>query len=160
MSEKKLSRWRGLFEDGSENLDPKKIAIPAGFKRPENIQDMIQRALRGAARAAEAGGFETPEESDDFEVGDDFDPSIPMESEFFSPHELVFDQEIGRELPQEVKREVDARRAEFDTFVREKWKPKRKRKASPEGSGPSPKKVFKKKRQESDEDYDAPESDD
>lgn len=59
------------------------MAPPVGFNRrpPLHIQirEMVQREL--SARA-EAEGFETAEEADDFDVGDDFDPSSPYEHDF------------------------------------------------------------------------------
>lgn len=73
--------------DGSETLDDTPVAIPLRIKKLANdtnrIRDIIRQEM---SRAAEAQGLETFEESDDFDVGDDFDPT--------SPYELDFDQEV------------------------------------------------------------------
>lgn len=84
-----------IDEQGREILDNTPVAMPAGFERPESIHDKIKRMIRSERLAQEAqqAGFETPEEADDFDIGDDYDPR--------SPYELDFDQE-QRELRQGV----------------------------------------------------------
>lgn len=72
---------------GNEIPDNTPIEIPLGYKVPETLQQQMQRMIRSEAMAqyARAQGAETFEESNDFDVGDDEDPS--------SIHELD-DQEI------------------------------------------------------------------
>lgn len=80
-----------LDQNGSEIPDPTPVAIPAGFKEPESLENMIRRLVRADdfRRAADQEGFETFEEAEDFEIDDDsFDPS--------SPYEEVFDPVLGR----------------------------------------------------------------
>lgn len=73
-------------EQGRELPDPTPVEIPVGFQRPESLQEQIKRLVRTELSAqAQAEGFESFEEADDFEVGDDYDPS--------SPHELDDAQE-------------------------------------------------------------------
>lgn len=75
-------------EQGRELPDPTPVEIPVGFSRPESLQDQIKRLIRTElSMDAQAGGFESFEEADDFDVGDDFDPS--------SPHELDDAQEAA-----------------------------------------------------------------
>lgn len=68
---------------GKEYPSPIPMEPPLGYvpAKPlhEQIRDMVQREL---SRAAEREGFETMEESDDFEVDDDFDPATPYEQIF------------------------------------------------------------------------------
>lgn len=67
-------------ERGREILDDKPAALPVGFQRPPSLQDQIRSLVRNElSRRASDQGFETFEESDDFEVGDDFDPKSPWE---------------------------------------------------------------------------------
>lgn len=74
-----------LDENGWEIPDPNPVAIPAGFKRPETLAEQVQRLVRTSiSRQAEAEGYETWEEANDFDVDDDFDPTTPYE-EFFDP---------------------------------------------------------------------------
>lgn len=76
---------------GHEVPDPTPLEIPAGFKRPETLQEQIKRLIRGSlSEYAEMHGHETFEEAEDFEVDDDFDPS--------SPFEVFFDPVIGKEI--------------------------------------------------------------
>jgi len=67
-----------------EILDPTPLALPVGLKQPPTLQEQIRRMIRSEElrRAAEAAGHETFEESDDFEVGDDYDPKSPYEETF------------------------------------------------------------------------------
>lgn len=74
-----------LHTDGREIHDPDQIELPAGFDRPPTLQEQIQRCLRGhLSEQAQAQGMETFEESQDFDIPDDFelDPNITV-------HEMV-----------------------------------------------------------------------
>lgn len=58
-------------QKGREIPDPTPLAIPAGLKKPESMQDMIRRFVRiEASRIAQAEGYESFDEADDFEVDD------------------------------------------------------------------------------------------
>lgn len=65
----------GRHKDGKEYLDDTPVAIPAGFKKPESIHEMIRRYIRSEQFASkmQAQGKETEEEANDFEVGDEED---------------------------------------------------------------------------------------
>lgn len=83
-----------LDENGWEHGSPEPIEIPAGFKRPETLQEQIKRLIRAASDEAASQGLETFEEAEDFNVDDDFDPS--------TPYEVFFDPVLNREVtPQE-----------------------------------------------------------
>lgn len=68
---------------GKEYPNPIPMEAPLGFieQKPlhEQIRDMVKNEL---SRQAEAEGFETMEEADDFDVDDDFDPTTPFELPF------------------------------------------------------------------------------
>lgn len=76
-----------LDEHGRELPDPTPIAPPVGFRRQPSLAEQIRAMVRSERlrQEAEAQGFETFEEADDFEVGDDYDPTSPYE-EVFDPH--------------------------------------------------------------------------
>lgn len=87
----KVDTYPELDEHGHEVPDPRPMRIPAGFKRPETLAEQVQRLVRThVSRLAEAQGAETFEESEDFDVGDDEDPS--------TPYETHFDPLIGKDL--------------------------------------------------------------
>lgn len=65
-------------EFGEELPDSTPIAKPVRFNRPGSTLDEIRRNLGLAQKLAEETGHESFEEADDFEVGDDFDPSHPF----------------------------------------------------------------------------------
>lgn len=78
------TRSRRLTEDGQEILDPTPVAPPVGFVRQPSLAEQIRQMVRSEKLAleAEAAGFETFEEADDFNVGDDYDPRSPFEEHF------------------------------------------------------------------------------
>lgn len=65
----------GTHKDGKEYLDPTPLSVPAGFKRPESIHEMIKRYIRTEQfrEKAEAAGVDTEAEANDFEVEDEED---------------------------------------------------------------------------------------
>lgn len=77
----------GRKEIGKEFPNPVPMAPPLGFvPQPpiwEQIRAMVKREM---SQVAEAEGFESEEEANDFDVGDDFDPSTPYEEEFEPEH--------------------------------------------------------------------------
>lgn len=68
---------------GKEYPNPVPMEPPLGFvpQKPlhEQIRDMVAQQL---SQVAHDEGLETAEEADDFDVGDDYDPSSPWELEF------------------------------------------------------------------------------
>jgi len=75
---------KGLTADNRyEQPDPRPLAVPVGFHRPPSLADTVGRLVRSQLLAQEAArqGFETPEEADDFEVGDDYEPLSPYEND-------------------------------------------------------------------------------
>lgn len=79
-------RLRGAYIDphGREINDPTPVAPPAGISRELNLIEQIRLAVRSErmAEAARSRGLETFEESEDFDVDDDYDPSSPWENDF------------------------------------------------------------------------------
>lgn len=60
------------------------VAPPVGYVKQPSLAERIRAMVRSEhlRQAAEAGGYETFEESEDFEVGDDYDPRSPYEEQF------------------------------------------------------------------------------
>lgn len=69
---------------GAEILDPTPIAPPIGYKRQPTMVEHIRAMVRNERLAQELAeqGVETFEESDDFDIGDDYDPRSPWENDF------------------------------------------------------------------------------
>lgn len=81
----------GLDELGRELPDGVPMAPPVGYKSGPTLQDTILHMLRHQTlrAAADAEGFDSPEEADDFNIEDDpLDPATEYEAEFFSEDEL------------------------------------------------------------------------
>lgn len=76
-----------IGKDGREYGDDTPIAPPVGYKRQPTMVEIIRSQVRDAllARDLAAQGVETFEEADDFEIGDDYDPSTPYENDFDPP---------------------------------------------------------------------------
>lgn len=82
-----------LDENGHEVGDPIPVAPPVGLtRRPtmaEQIQTMIRREM---SNRAQAEGFETFDEAEDFDIDDDpLDPRTPYEAVFDPPQQKEID---------------------------------------------------------------------
>lgn len=105
-----------IDENGNEMPNPAPMEIPVGMKRPPTLQEQIQRVMRSelSQRAMEEG-FETYEESIDFDVTDEFETSEPdsqytvVEEEFVEPAKPSMENEPPPEVPAEP---VDVPKAE------------------------------------------------
>lgn len=79
-------RFLKLFNSKGEYLpDSRPISLPVGIGRPPTLAEQVARLVRSEdfRKAAEAQGFETFEEADDFDVDDDpRDPLTPYEEHF------------------------------------------------------------------------------
>lgn len=89
MKQMKEERWvhpkgKNLTAGGAEIPDPVPTAPPVGYERPVSFFDQVRDMIRSDAlrRAAAQVGAETEEEADDFDVGDDYDPTSPYEYDF------------------------------------------------------------------------------
>lgn len=73
-----------LDEFGREIPDPTPMAPPVGYSRAPTMVEIIRQQIQGERLKAEAAamGKESWEEADDFDVGDDYDPSSPWEEQF------------------------------------------------------------------------------
>ncbi len=73
-----------LNQDGHEMPSDKPLAIPAGFQIPETLNEQVARLVRHERfnQAMGEGDQDTFDEADDFNIGDDFDPSSPFEQVF------------------------------------------------------------------------------
>lgn len=76
-----------LDKRGRELLDGTPMAPPIGYKKQPSMIDNIRNMVRSEVLRShvESAGFETFEEADDFDVGDDYDPTSPYEIDFDPP---------------------------------------------------------------------------
>ncbi|QXP07974.1 MAG: hypothetical protein [Arizlama microvirus] len=105
---KRVKDWVAKFdEEGREIPDPTPHSLAVGFRKPETIDEKILRLVksREMQRDLEAQGYETFEDAEDFDVGDDFDPQ--------TPYELVFDPGLGRDVTRAEKAFLDSSRNQF-----------------------------------------------
>lgn len=96
-----------LDDSGREIPDGKSLRMPSGMERPETLAEQVRRLVRTEwSRQAAEQGFETFEESEDFDVDDDFEPS--------TPYETFFDPMLGRELtPQQIQEHEEYYKREY-----------------------------------------------
>lgn len=100
---------------GRETPDPIPMAPPVGWKETPDMVDQIRMMVRSEHMrlAALSQDKETFEEADDFEVGDDYDPTSPYEDEF-DPMEEQFRQDLRQaEFAAQYQARLDAARAEL-----------------------------------------------
>lgn len=71
-------------EQGREMMDPTPIAPPIGYKKSPSITEQIRAMITSERlrQEVEAQGYETFEESDDFDMAEDPDPKSPYEEQF------------------------------------------------------------------------------
>ncbi|UDN67493.1 hypothetical protein [robinz microvirus RP_32] len=67
---------------GREIPNPLPLAPPVGYKKSPTIAEQMRQMIRMASYEAAHAGAETEEEANDFDVGEDFDPSTPYEHDF------------------------------------------------------------------------------
>ncbi|UDN67891.1 hypothetical protein [robinz microvirus RP_172] len=71
-----------LNADGHEMPNPVPLAPPIGYVKQPTIAEQIRRAIAAASAEARNAGAETEEEANDFDVGEDYDPTSPHENDF------------------------------------------------------------------------------
>lgn len=95
-------RIRDAFIDdlGREIPDPRPVQPPVGYKKQPSMFELIREATaREVALYAANREPESFEDSEDFDIGDDIDPSSPWENDFDPPFS-------------EVRRAIEEHRAE------------------------------------------------
>lgn len=113
--------------EGREILDTTPIAPPVGFTKEPSMFDYVREMVRSERlrQEAEAQGFESFEDADDFDVGDDVDPTTPYENDF--------DPDV-RELYAAGRSEVDRRSKAKEKSVSDDQSESGIQKAQPSGS--------------------------
>jgi len=73
-----------LNKEGAERPSSIPLDPPLGYKRTPSLSEQIRAMVRSEAlaQATAAAGVETFDEADDFDVGEDIDPSSPWEVNF------------------------------------------------------------------------------
>lgn len=140
-----------LDSKGHEILDGTPMAVPAGFKKPENLAETIQRLVRrGLSEAAAAQGFETFEEAEDFDVPDEtFDPATPYETFYdpvlnreITPMEFTANAAIYQKRYQQAQQayfdQVDSEEVMRENLLRARFRARQARKAKLGGEGGAP----------------------
>lgn len=82
-----------LDENYQEHPDDTQIAPPVGFNPQPSLAETIRNMVRSERLRQELEGqdMETFEEADDFDVGDDYDPTTPYENDFDPDYREVKD---------------------------------------------------------------------
>lgn len=114
-----------LLRTGKETVEKTVNSIAVKTYNHLTIEERVARAVRGELNRAK----EMPEEDFEWEFHDGDD--------FSSPHELVFDEGLNKEITRAEKFFVDRQRAKFDGYVTEA----KKRKASAKKKAEKPKEV-------------------
>lgn len=78
-------RFGALDARGSEVVSSTPMQPPLGYNPQPSMFDVMRKMISDHQKALESAGYETPEEADDFDVDDDFDPSSPYEHSFDPP---------------------------------------------------------------------------
>lgn len=107
-----------------EAVDSKPKSLPVSFGRPPTLAEQIAYHMSASSRyaAAQAG-----DGTDDEDFGG---PEGDWEDEAQSPHELVYDEQLNRELTRFQKEHLDRQRAEFDRQLNARIKSDKEKKAA------------------------------
>lgn len=89
-----------------EYADPNPMTLPVKFQKPPTLAEQIARYMGAHERFQNAQGKETPDEADDFDVLED--------DEIYSPHELVHDELLNKDITRYEKQVLDVQRSKFD----------------------------------------------
>lgn len=109
--EEKMSRLY-LDQYGREVPDPTPVAPPIGYKKQPSMVDHVRALVaHGLRERAEQMGFETWEEANDFDVGDDVEPETPYE-------QMGFEGELGALPPEVATWSPDRRQAFMEGRIR------------------------------------------
>lgn len=111
-----------------EAVDSKPKTLPVAFGKPPTLAEQIAYHMAASNRYA-AAQLGDGSDDDDF-GGSDGD----WEDEVRSPHELVYDEQLNRELTRYQKEHLDRQRAEFDQKLSAKIQADREKKATVEAA--------------------------
>lgn len=105
-------RERGYNEDGQFMPDPTEIAPPVGYQKQPSMFERVRELVRSEQlrAAAQDNGFESFEDADDFDTGEDDDPSTPYEECFEgrTAEEILDPKRKAYEAEQERRRRAVA----------------------------------------------------
>lgn len=94
-------------EKGEELFDNTPVAIPVKFSRPPTRFEEFAQYIRTASVIAQASGYESIEEAEDFDIPDDPD-TMPN-----APWELHYDTVLGKEITKAEFNHLEASRQAF-----------------------------------------------
>jgi len=95
-----------LDEKGREILDGRPMEPPVGYNPQPSLMDKIRKMVHDAQiqRDLEKAGVETFDEANDFDVGDDYDPSSPWEQYYEpTPLEAFINSKVAEEAAQKAE---------------------------------------------------------
>lgn len=90
--------------NGYEVPDPVPMAPPVGYKEQPTLREQMRAMIAEASHQAEMAGFESEEEANDFDVGDDFEPTSAAELDYAAAETM----EVIRRKEADVKRRTAA----------------------------------------------------
>lgn len=122
-------KGKPLTADGMEYPSPIPLEPPLGYRRAPTLSEQIRDQIKLAKLIQESqeNEMETFEEADDFDIGDDYDPT--------SPYEADFDP-----LPEDVRAALQSRGRDIDGILGKHTQPEptpppspgKKKKSSPD----------------------------
>ncbi|UDN67826.1 hypothetical protein [robinz microvirus RP_139] len=97
-------KGRRLDSQGRELPDPTVMAPPLGYIAQPPLHELIRLMViqehERVAALSNGDEIESPDEADDFDVDDEFDPSSPYEENFNPPAELPADDPLREAKPE------------------------------------------------------------
>lgn len=92
-----MSKHGKEIEVPGDETDPRPVEVPTKLKRPETTDERIRRIIKEQISPhAVQQGLESFEESEDFDIEDDFESQMPLTKAEF--------QEMQREFPDQMEK--------------------------------------------------------
>lgn len=109
------------YKQRYEAVDPTPMTIPVHLnRRATSPFAQFMENMKLMSQIAEQNGYETIDEADDFDVGDDIDPT--------SPWELEYEPTLDREVTKQERQLLAQSRQEFDVQLKKQKETKRHKK--------------------------------
>lgn len=116
---------------GQEMPDPTPVSLPVGGRRPETLEGMIARLVRGrVSEMAAKDGLETFEEANDFEIESDDEPLTAYEEQDMKLEALADDKRRLDELEDAFNGEEKAAKVREEIAERKEKKRRRAERAA------------------------------
>lgn len=119
-----MSKHGKIVKVPVDQADPRPVEIPTELRRPETTDERIRRIIKEqiSPHAVESG-MESLEESEDFEIEDDFEGELPLSDSEFAEMKSEFPEildQTGSPVESDMVDQPDAEKDQAEPTRKEK----------------------------------------